>query len=124
MNDGWRPIRWRDRLKPRFRTVLVDDDFPEVLAPRKLYVLNEGALSWTVAMSCPCGCGTDLHLNLLSDQRPCWRLSRRADGTASLIPSVWSKRGCGAHFWFRSGRVFWTRDQPNRIWRDIRLWLR
>ncbi len=32
--------------------------------------------------------------------------------TASLHPSVWRKKDCGSHFWFRKGRVHWVR--PHR----------
>ncbi|MER9417949.1 DUF6527 family protein [Mesorhizobium sp. M0306] len=62
-------------------------------------------------MLCPCGCRRVLHMNLLADERPCWRLTRHDDGTTTLHPSVWRKTDCGSHFWFRRGRVEWCRPQ-------------
>ncbi|MER9141803.1 DUF6527 family protein [Mesorhizobium sp. M0871] len=62
-------------------------------------------------MLCPCGCRRVLHMNLLADERPCWRLTRHDDGTTTLHPSVWRTTGCGSHFWFRRGRVEWCRPQ-------------
>lgn len=60
-------------------------------------------------MLCPCGCGRVLHMNLLPDERPCWRVTRHEDGSASLHPSVWRKKDCGFHFWFKKGQVKWCR---------------
>ena len=56
---------------------------------------------------CPCGCGRVLHMNLLPDERPCWRVTRNVDGTVTLHPSVWRKKDCGSHFWLRNGRIRW-----------------
>ncbi|WP_420871269.1 DUF6527 family protein [Marinicauda algicola] len=46
-------------------------------------------------------------MNLLTDTRPCWHVIMHDDGTSSLRPSVWRKKHCGSHFWFRHGRVHW-----------------
>jgi hypothetical protein len=51
-------------------------------------------------------------MNLIPDERPCWQLMRHPDGTATLHPSVWRKKDCGSHFWFRRGRVkSWRSDE-------------
>ncbi|MFD1328853.1 DUF6527 family protein [Mycoplana ramosa] len=60
-------------------------------------------------MICPCGCRAVLHMNLLPDERPCWRVTRHMDGSTSLHPSVWRQKECKSHFWFRKGRVKWCR---------------
>lgn len=114
--------RLRDVVRPRFRIIEVEDDFPEVMESRTLYVLSEDGDTWAAAMVCPCGCHRVLHLNLFADQRPCWHLKR--EGGGSLSPSVWRQNNCGAHFWFRGGRVYWTPDQPNAFMRDLRLFWR
>lgn len=111
--------RMRSIIGPRFSLVEAEDDFPAVMRKRTLYVLAEDGQVWAAAMTCPCGCKAILHLNLLADQRPCWHLNLRDGG--SLMPSVWRKDHCGAHFWFREGRVHWTADQRNTLWRDLRL---
>lgn len=109
----------REVTRPRFRIVETADDFPELMERKTLYVLSEDGDAWAAAMVCPCGCQAILHLNLFADQRPCWRLN--LDGGGSLTPSVWRRDHCGAHFWFRGGRIYWTSDQPRALWRDLRL---
>jgi hypothetical protein len=94
---------------PRYRTHLVEDSLPKRVSRRTLYVVQEDGFLEQAAMLCPCGCGRVLHMNLLPDERPCWRFIRHKDGTATLSPSVWSKRDCRSHFWFRQGRVHWCK---------------
>ncbi|WP_375692081.1 DUF6527 family protein [Pseudooceanicola sp. LIPI14-2-Ac024] len=53
-------------------------------------------------------------MNLLQDERPCWRVTRHKDGLVSLHPSVWRKKDCGSHFWFKRGRVKWCRRSQEK----------
>lgn len=92
-------------LVPPYRTRFVEDTLPIRLKRRTLYVVREDGFLEQAAMLCPCGCGRTLHMNLLTDERPCWRLIQYEDGTATLHPSVWRQKDCGSHFWFRHGRV-------------------
>ena len=101
--------RLYDRLVPRYRTRFVEDLLPNSLGRRILYIVQEDGFLEQAAMLCPCGCGRVLQMNLLPDERPCWQLTRHDDGTATLYPSVWRKKDCGAHFWFRRGRIQWCR---------------
>ena len=96
-------------LARRYRTLLVEANLPERLKSRYLYIVQEDGFEEQAAMLCPCGCGRVLHMNLLPDDRPCWKLTRHEDGTPSLHPSVWRKKDCGSHFWLREGRVIWCR---------------
>jgi Family of unknown function (DUF6527) len=105
--------RLYDRLVPRYRTLVVDAVLPKSLRRRALYVVQEDGFLEQAALLCPCGCGRVLHMNLLSDERPCWELIQHKDGTATLRPSVWRKKGCGAHFWFRLGRIQWCRSNED-----------
>ena len=98
-------------LVPPYRTVVVEESLPKELKRRTLYVVQEDGFEEQAAMICPCGCRRVLHMNLFADERPCWRLTEHEDGTASLHPSVWRKKDCGSHFWFRHGRVHWCRDE-------------
>ena len=109
-------------VRPRFKITDVEDDFPDRMEGKTLYVLSEDGDTWAAAMVCPCGCEAILHLNLFADQRPCWHLNRQGGGF--LTPSVWRRDHCGAHFWFRGGRIYWTPDQPNALMRDLRLFWR
>lgn len=89
-----------------FRTADADEE-PDHLDPRTVYVIKDAGQSWAAVMSCPGGCGQVLHMNLLPDTKPVWKLTEHSDGTVSLTPSVWRREGCGCHFWLRSGRVNW-----------------
>ena len=51
--------------------------------------------------------GRVLHMNLLPDERPCWRVTRNVDRTVTLHPSIWRNKDCGSHFWLRNGRIRW-----------------
>ena len=93
-----------------YRTVMVGEALPPTLAEETLYVVDDDGFLEQAAMLCPCGCQRVLHMNLLPDERPCWRLTQHADGSATLFPSIWRKKNCGSHFWFRRGQVFWCTD--------------
>ena len=49
---------------PRLRLVRTEE-LPERLSPTHLYVVGERGEDWFAAMSCPCGCGVTLDLNLV-----------------------------------------------------------
>ena len=104
---------WRTRdvvyrwVIPPYRTLLVEGSLPRQLKRRTLYIVQEDGFKEQAAMICPCGCKRVLQMNLLPDERPFWQLTEHKDGTASLHPSVWRKKDCGSHFWFRHGRVQW-----------------
>lgn len=125
MMSFWkRLISWfRDRLRPRFGTKYVEEDAPEHLNARTLYVITEDGDPWSAAMLCPCGCKETLHMNLLPDERPLWRLKVHKDGASTLHPSINRIKGCRSHFWFRYGCVYWCNDQRKALRKDIRLWL-
>jgi Family of unknown function (DUF6527) len=94
-------------LQPSIRIEPVSGALPRHLGRRKLYVVSEDGYDEQAAMICPCGCKQVLHMNLLTDERPCWTVRQEEDGTPTLHPSVWRKKGCGSHFWLRRGRVIW-----------------
>ena len=101
----WRALTgWFD---PPYKTITAEGELPGVLKPRTLYIVQEDGFEEQAAMLCPCGCSRVLQMNLLTDERPCWRVARHGDGTVTLHPSVWRKKDCGSHFWFRKGRVQW-----------------
>ena len=110
----WRRfVGWFD---PRYKTVIAQGDLPETLKRRTLYIVEEDGFEEQAAMLCPCGCGRVLHMNLLTDERPCWRVTRHDDSTATLHPSVWRKKDCGSHFWIKRGRIEWCPGgQPKNL---------
>ena len=100
-----------DLLGRPYRTETVIEELPVRLKRRTLYIVEEDGFEEQAAMLCPCGREHILHLNLLPDERPLWRVNRHADNTVSLRPSVWRKKDCWSHFWFRKGRVHWVKDR-------------
>lgn len=120
-------MKWFGRLWHKFRHWLSPqpllkaievEELPEVLNKDRFYLVGENGYLWHAALLCPCGCAERLYLNLLPEQRPCWRIDRHADDTVSVHPSVWRVRGCGSHFFIRRGSIEWCiaesqHDLPN-----------
>ena len=102
---------WSDWRNPPYRTEVAIGQLPSRLSDRVLYVVEEDGYEEQAAMRCPCGCGRTLQMNLLPDERPCWRLTRHENGTSTLHPSVWRQKDCRSHFWFRRGRVIWVDER-------------
>jgi hypothetical protein len=98
-------------LAPPYDTQVVQDQLPNQLKNRMLYIVKDDGLFEQAAMLCPCGCNRVLHMNLLPDEHPYWHLTQYKDGTASLYPSVWRKMDCQSHFWFLRSRVHWFREK-------------
>jgi hypothetical protein len=97
-----------DRTPPLL--LIRTEGLPERLSPAHLYVVGERGEDWFAAMSCPCGCGAKIDLNLVPPGRPCWALTVHVDGSPTLSPSVWRRDDCGAHFFVRRGRIVWARE--------------
>jgi hypothetical protein len=100
----------RGWFDPPYRTRVVNEHLPGKLDRRTLYIVEEDGFQEQAAMTCPCGCEQILHMNLLTDERPCWQVTRHDDGTATLHPSVWRQKGCNSHFWLRRGRIHWAKS--------------
>ncbi|WP_225876291.1 DUF6527 family protein [Lysobacter solisilvae (ex Woo and Kim 2022)] len=69
--------------------------------------ISEGRPKWAY-LKCPCGCERQIALNLMTSQRPAWRLSVRSTSDFSVFPSV-NATTCGAHFWLTRGRISWAK---------------
>jgi Family of unknown function (DUF6527) len=95
---------------PPYRTEVIDGYLPTQLKKRTIYIVEEDGFEEQAAMLCPGGCKRILHMNLLTDERPCWKATRHDDGTLSLHPSVWRQKDCRSHFWFKRGRVHWCHE--------------
>jgi hypothetical protein len=99
----------------RFWTIVLEGDLPKKIHKNTVYVVMDDAEPWHASFICPCGCKCVLHMNLLPDERPCWRVSDHRDGTISMEPSIFRKIGCKSHFWLRHGRINWCHDQIGEI---------
>lgn len=111
LSKWWNVLRgWLSgwpRRRPALVRALRVEEIPEVLDGMILYAVGEAEYLWFAALVCPCGCGETLHMSLLPDERPRWRLTEHSDGTASLTPSVWRVKGCRSHFWLQRGKIEW-----------------
>lgn len=96
------------RRTPHPLRTLVVEELPQDLRTGTIYVIGEEGHIWSVALLCPCGCGETIHLNVLPETRPRWRVKSHRDGRVSLTPSVWRTTGCRSHFFVREGVVDWV----------------
>lgn len=83
------------------------DELPDKLDDDSVYLIGENDFLWSAALLCPCGCRSIIQLNLLPDVEPSWRVDKYDDDTISLSPSVWSRKGCGSHYFLRHGLIRW-----------------
>jgi hypothetical protein len=96
-----------DHRKPALYSIARVDEELQRLNSHVLYVIEDAGIAWSAMMACPCGCGTPLHMNLIPDTKPAWRLDEGPDGSPSLAPSVWRTEECRSHFFLRCGRIEW-----------------
>jgi hypothetical protein len=74
-----------------------------------LYIVGKPTPKW-VLLSCPCGCGERIDVNLMKSRRPNWDLKIH-NALVSLRPSLWMPRDrCGSHFWITQSRIEWVDD--------------
>ena len=102
----WRLLEWLG-IRPGFATEVVED-VPDILEPRRLYLIGEQSMPWSAALVCPCGCRATIQLSLVAGDIPSWRAKRHFSGSVSLHPSIWRKTGCRSHFFLRRGRIVWS----------------
>lgn len=102
---GW--IWGRRAERSRRYTAVWVQDIPDAIEAGLVYLVGGDQPAFAVMM-CPCGCGAHLHINFLSETRPCWRWDVGPRGEVTLHPSLWRKRGCGSHFFVRGGRIVWA----------------
>jgi hypothetical protein len=93
-----RRIHWIGQVESRAGvTALLSRPGDAVLVSRA------GQHRWIV-LGCPCGCGTELPINLDRRTGPAWRIYNSGPNL-SLYPSVWRESGCEAHFIVSHGRI-------------------
>jgi Family of unknown function (DUF6527) len=95
------------RFRRSYQIRIVDGDLPAQIRRRIVYIVQEDGYLEHISMLCPCRCNQVLHMNLMPDERPCWQITKNPNQTISLHPSIWRKKGCNSHFWFRENRVYW-----------------
>jgi len=103
----WFSKQYHFYSSPKFEFELVED-LPELIPEKKVLVVAEGNQPDTLAFKCPCGCNSNILLNLLQDAKPRWKYRITKRGNISISPSVWRKVGCKSHFFVRDGRIDWV----------------
>lgn len=88
--------------------IVVEEDTPDMVGDRTLYLVGKQKKFWLAVMKCPCGCGDVINLSMSANARPCWRHSIR-NGKPTLSPSIHRTAGCRSHFFLKDGRVIWCR---------------
>lgn len=107
-------INWTRRLRPRPRARLTRvvvlhggrNELPTTLNPKRVYQLGNPG-KWAV-LTCPCGRGHLIELNLAHPDRARWTITSNGDGLPSLAPSIDFKGTRRCHFWLRNGRIRWV----------------
>jgi len=66
-------------------------------------------------MSCPCGCGDILVINIDPRAGSAWRIYRRGD-VLSLFPSYWRDTKCESHFILWRNLIYWCDWDDDSIW--------
>jgi len=88
------------------RTVEHRSDASVLLRAPGNAVLIERGRPRIFLLSCPCGCGEEIPINLDPRSGPAWRLYRNTRIGISLYPSVWRKSGCKSHFIIWNGKIY------------------
>ena len=110
IRSWWQSVcRWFRRPRRALR-VRYTCEIPEKPHSAYVYIVGENGYTWYAVMRCPCGCGETLHMPLIDDSRPRWKLKIHDDETISLHPSIHRIVGCRSHFFIRQGRIDWCRD--------------
>lgn len=87
------------------------DDVPDSLKPSIIYIVGNDGYYWQVVMLCPCNCKKVLHMNLMREHQPYWRVEISRKNMISLYPSIHRMVGCKSHFFVRKGKIVWA-GQP------------
>jgi uncharacterized protein DUF6527 len=94
--------------KKRFKYDVVSE-LPSHLIPRVIYIEENQKYPWQIVMICPCGCGSNLHMNLINEYDPFWEYEIDKKDRISLHPSVHRFVGCKSHFFIKKGVIIWCR---------------
>lgn len=72
-------------------------------SPGDAVLVERGIPRWLV-MSCPCGCGEQIPINLDPRSGPAWEHYGKVD-RLTVFPSVWRDTGCKSHFIVWYGQI-------------------
>ena len=78
------------------------EDTPEKMNSHIIYLIDD----WSLAFKCPCGCSSNIYLNILPDASPKWSYKIK-NRKINISPSIRRKKGCKSHFWIEKGKIVW-----------------
>lgn len=105
-----RPFQSTDEAYYKIKEV---EDVPEFICEGIVYYVGSKGNEWLALMKCPCGCKENIHLNLLPEAEPLWRLQKKKGNRPTIYPSIMRNVGCMSHFCIKYGRIIWVR--PNQL---------
>jgi hypothetical protein len=84
--------------------------------PGDAVIVDRQGPRWLI-LSCPCGCGAEVPVNLDRRAGPAWRLYESPKGT-SIYPSVWRDTDCKSHFIIWRDNIFMIGARYGGSWID------
>ncbi len=84
------------------------DDVPDKLNLHTIYIVGNEGYYWQAVMLCPCGCNKTLHMNLMKEDHPSWKVEIHENTNVSLHPSIDRKVVCKSQFFVRKGKIVWA----------------
>lgn len=85
---------------------IVCNEFPsDNFAEDTIYILGEKNYLYTAAFTCACRNGHIAYLNLHQDEHPFWKVKFHLNGTVTINPSIWYKKGCRSHYFIHKGKI-------------------
>jgi Family of unknown function (DUF6527) len=82
--------------------------------PGDAVIVDRQGPRWLV-LSCPCGCGAEVPVNLDRRAGPAWRMYESPKGT-SIYPSVWRDTDCKSHFIIWRDKIHMIGAQYGASW--------
>jgi hypothetical protein len=84
--------------------------------PGDAVIVDRGGPRWLI-LSCPCGCGAELPINLDRRAGPAWRLYVSPKKGISVYPSVWRDTDCKSHFIIWRDKILMMGSREG-LWED------
>lgn len=104
-----------------YRKIIEVNEQPNRVPEGTLVLVMGGDTPKWLKLTCPCGCGAEYSLPLMSSMSPHWQVIRESDGTISVYPSIdVTSLGCGAHFWIKQSKVVWAGPRPRNARRKMK----
>lgn len=103
----WVRKKYRFYIATKYKYVFVEE-LPEAIPENNVIIIAEDGIPDSLVFKCPCGCRTDIYLNLLKDAKPRWHFRISKKNKITINPSIWRKVGCKSHFFIGAGRIFWV----------------